>query len=203
MPDSPARLGNVVFMGMGEPLANYEHVRESIRRMVEVMGMSARSITVSTVGVLPGIRRLAAEPWPVTLALSLHAADDDLREGLVPLNRRYPIDDLIRAAAEFRESKGRRVTLEWTLIDGVNDTPEQARALASIAIELRAHVNVIALNPTPLSSERPPPERRVTEFVEQVAASGAAITLRDTRGRDIDAACGQLRVRKAEGKGTP
>jgi 23S rRNA (adenine2503-C2)-methyltransferase len=202
MPDSPPRLGNVVFMGMGEPLANYEHVRESIRRMVDVMGISARSITVSTVGVLPGMRRLAAEPWPVTLALSLHAADDDLRQRLVPLNRRYPIDELIGAAADFQASKGRRVTLEWTLIDGVNDTPEQARALASIATELRAHVNVIALNPTPLSPDRPPPERRVTDFVALVAESGATITLRDTRGRDIDAACGQLRVRKAEEEGT-
>jgi 23S rRNA (adenine2503-C2)-methyltransferase len=197
MPNSPERLGNVVFMGMGEPLANYDNVCEAIRRMVEVMGMSARSITVSTVGVLPGIQKLAAEPWPVTLALSLHAADDDLRERLVPLNKRYPIDDLIDAAAAFRDSKGRRVSLEWTLIDGVNDTPEQARALASIALELRAHINVIALNPTPLSPDRPPPESRVSEFVDLVQRAGGNITLRDTRGRDIDAACGQLRVRKA------
>ena len=106
MPGSPERLGNVVFMGMGEPLANYDQVRESIRRMVDVMGMSARSITVSTVGFLPGMLKLAEEPWPVTLALSLHAADDDLRETLVPLNRRYPIDDLIDAAAAFQRDQG-------------------------------------------------------------------------------------------------
>jgi 23S rRNA (adenine2503-C2)-methyltransferase len=197
MPDAPDRPTNVVFMGMGEPLANYDNVRESVRRMVEVMGMSARSITVSTVGVLPGMHRLAEEPWPVTLALSLHAADDDLRSRLVPLNNRYPIDDLIAAAAAFRRGKGRRVTLEWTLIAGVNDTPEQARALGSIATELRAHVNVIALNPTPLSDDRPPSARRAQEFVDRVTAAGANVTLRDTRGKDIEAACGQLRARKA------
>jgi 23S rRNA (adenine2503-C2)-methyltransferase len=196
MPGSPQRLGNVVFMGMGEPLANYGPVREAIRRMVDVMDMSARSITVSTVGFLPGMLKLADEPWPVTLALSLHAADDDLRQRLVPLNRRYPIDDLIDAAAAFQRTKGRRVTIEWTLMQGVNDTPDQARALASIAAELRAHVNVIALNPTPLSAERPPTKQRVDEFVSRVVAAGANVTLRDTRGQGIDAACGQLRARK-------
>lgn len=196
IPGSPERLGNVVFMGMGEPLANYDQVRESIRRMVDVMGMSARNITVSTVGFLPGMLKLAEEPWPVTLALSLHAAHDDLRERLVPLNRRYPIDDLIEAAAAFQRTKGRRVTLEWTLMEGVNDTAEQATVLASIAAELRAHVNVIALNPTPMSSERPPTRKRAEEFVALLAARGANVTLRDTRGQDIDAACGQLRARK-------
>lgn len=196
IPGSPERLGNVVFMGMGEPLANYDQVRESIRRMVDVMGMSARNITVSTVGFLPGMLKLAEEPWPVTLALSLHAAHDDLRERLVPLNRRYPIDELIEAAAAFQRTKGRRVTLEWTLMEGVNDTAEQATVLASIAAELRAHVNVIALNPTPMSSERPPTRKRAEEFVALLAARGANVTLRDTRGQDIDAACGQLRARK-------
>jgi len=196
LPGSPGRLGNVVFMGMGEPLANYRNVRESIRRMVEVMGMSARSITVSTVGVLPGMKKLAEEPWPVTLALSLHAADDELRTRLVPLNRRYPIDDLIEAVAAFQNNKGRRVSIEWTLIDGVNDTPEQATALASIARELQAHVNVIALNPTPLSPDRPPGAHTVEAFVAHVEKAGANVTLRDTRGRDIDAACGQLRARR-------
>ncbi|MCB2224538.1 MAG: 23S rRNA (adenine(2503)-C(2))-methyltransferase RlmN [Actinobacteria bacterium] len=193
---SPDRVTNVVFMGMGEPLANYTHTREAIRRMVEVMGISGRSVTVSTVGFLPGMERLATEPWPVTLALSLHAADDDLRQRLVPINRRYPIDDLITAAATYAETKGRRVTLEWTLMDGVNDTPEQARGLAAIARELRAHVNVIALNPTPLSDLQRPSARAAEAFVERVAAAGANVTLRDTRGRDIDAACGQLRARK-------
>jgi len=195
MPGSPARVGNVVFMGMGEPLANYDNVREGIRRMIEVMGMSARSITVSTVGIIPGIDRLAAEPWPVTLALSLHAADDHLREQLVPIDRRYPVEDLIAAARRFRGSHGRRVTLEWTLMEGVNDSAEQARSLAAIAVELGAHVNVIPLNPTPLAPQRRPSAERTRRFVEEVARYGATCTLRDTRGTEIDAACGQLRAR--------
>jgi 23S rRNA (adenine2503-C2)-methyltransferase len=194
----PDRITNVVFMGMGEPLANYAQVREAIRRMVEEMGMSGRSITVSTVGVLPGMLRLADEPWAVRLALSLHAADDDLRETLVPLNRRYPIDDLIAAARRYKDRKGRRVSLEWTLIAGVNDTPEQARALAAIARELEAHVNVIGVNATPLSDLQAPADRAVSEFVDAVRAAGANATQRDTRGSEIDAACGQLRARHAE-----
>jgi 23S rRNA (adenine2503-C2)-methyltransferase len=203
LPGAPDHLTNVVFMGMGEPLANYEQVRESIRRMVVVMGISARSITVSTVGVLPGILRLADEPWPVTLALSLHAADDELRSRLVPLNDRYPIDELIDAAAAFKRSRGRRVSIEWTLLAGVNDTRDQAVSLGAIALELAAHVNVVALNPTPLSTDRPPDRRRVGDFVEWVAATGANVTLRDTRGRDIDAACGQLRARHSGEPSTP
>jgi len=195
MPGVPQRVGNVVFMGMGEPLANYDRVRESLRRLIEVMGMSARSITVSTVGVAPAIDRLAAEPWPVSLALSLHAADDDLRTSLVPLNRRYDLDALITAARRFREAKGRRVTLEWTLMQDVNDTPEQAQGLASIAIELDAHVNVIALNPTPLAPQRRPSPGATKRFVDEVRRLGANATVRDTRGAEIDAACGQLRVR--------
>jgi len=193
----PDHLTNVVFMGMGEPLANYANLREAIRRLVDEMGTSGRAITVSTVGVLPGMLRLADEPWPVRLALSLHAVDDDLRQRLVPLNRRYPIDDLIAAARRYKDRKGRRVSLEWTLISGVNDTPEQARGLASIAVELEAHVNVIGLNATPLSTLRPPPDRAVTDFVDAVRAAGANATRRDTRGSGIDAACGQLRARRA------
>jgi 23S rRNA (adenine2503-C2)-methyltransferase len=200
MTGCPPRVGNVVFMGMGEPLANYPNVREAIRRIVEVMGLSARAVTVSTVGVAPGIDRLAAEPWPVTLALSLHAADDHLRESLVPLNRRYPIEDILAAATRFRERKGRRVTLEWTLMDGVNDSAHQARALGAIARELRAHVNVIPMNPTPLAPQRRPPQERIDAFVAEVGRMGATVTLRDTRGVEIDAACGQLRVASAPGR---
>jgi len=194
---SPERLGNVVFMGMGEPLANYDNTREAVRRLVEVMGLSGRSVTISTAGVVPGMRRLAGEPWPLTLALSLHAADNDLRSRLVPLNHRYPIDDLIDAARYYVEQKGRRLTLEWTLIAGVNDTPEQARGLAGIAAELGAHCNVIPLNPTPLTGYRAPTRAAVAAFVEQARRAGANVTLRDTRGRGIDAACGQLRTRHA------
>lgn len=197
MEGSPQRVSNVVFMGMGEPLANYRRVREAIRRLVEVMGMSARSITVSTVGVVPGINQLADEPWPVTLALSLHAANDELRESLVPLNARYPIDDLLAAVRRFTQGKGRRVTLEWTLMDGINDTPDQARALSAIARNLRAHINIIPMNPTPLAPQQRPPDARIHQFVDEIRRQGANVTLRDTRGSEIDAACGQLRVRTA------
>lgn len=194
MPGVPDRVTNIVFMGMGEPLANYDRVREAIRRMVEVMGLSARSITVSTVGVVPGIRRLADEPWPVSLAISLHAADDDLRSSLVPINRRYPIAMLEEAAANYFEKKGRRVSIEWTMIDGVNDTVDQAEKLAVIARRLRAHVNLIALNPTPHSAERASSAPRIETFARTLETRGVNVTIRDTRGRDIDAACGQLRV---------
>lgn len=197
MDGSPDRVTNVVFMGMGEPLANYRRVREAIRRIVEVIGLSARNVTVSTVGVVPGIDKLADEPWPVTLALSLHAADDHLREQLVPLNARYPIDELLAAVQRFTASKGRRVSLEWTLMRDLNDTPEQARALAAIAIEIRAHVNLIPMNPTPLAPMQRPSDHRIQQFAEEVRRHGANVTLRDTRGTEIDAACGQLRVRNA------
>ena len=193
----PDRVTNVVFMGMGEPLANYRRVRESLRRMIEVMGMSARAITVSTVGVVPGIRRLADEPWPVNLAISLHAARDDLRSALVPLNDRYPISDLVAAARYFFEQKGRRVSIEWTLIEGKNDDDQQAKDLAEIARRMSAHVNVIALNPTPLSDDLPPGTLRVAGFLAALRREGVNVTLRDTRGSDIDAACGQLRIRAA------
>jgi 23S rRNA (adenine2503-C2)-methyltransferase len=197
MKNCPNRVTNVVFMGMGEPLANYTRVRESIRRMIEHMGMSARAITVSTVGVVPGIRRLAAEPWPVNLAVSLHAADDELRSQLIPLNRRYPLAEVEAAAGEFFQAKHRRVSIEWTMIDGVNDTKEQAVKLAVVARRLRAHVNLMALNPTPLAPDHPSPQYRIEAFLGVLWAGGVSATLRDTRGRDIDAACGQLRSRSA------
>ena len=158
------------------------------------MGMSARSITVSTVGMVPGIRRLADEPWPVYLAVSLHAADDELRTSLVPINKRYPIADLEAAAWEYFEKKGRRLSIEWTMMEGVNDTFDQADKLAAIAKRLRAHVNLIALNPTPLSEEKAPSRLHIQEFADLLKQKGANVTIRDTRGRDIDAACGQLRV---------
>jgi 23S rRNA (adenine2503-C2)-methyltransferase len=194
MPGVPDHLTNIVFMGMGEPLANYDRVRESIRRMVEVMGLSARSITVSTVGMIPGIRKLADEPWPVNLAVSLHAADDDLRSSLVPINKRYPLEDLEAAAQEYFDKKGRRLSIEWTMMDGVNDDDDQARKLASIAKRLRAHVNLIALNPTPLTDEAASSKTRIMQFADVLGKSGVNVTIRNTRGSEIDAACGQLRV---------
>lgn len=197
MPGVPDHITNIVFMGMGEPLANYKRVRESIRRMVEVMGISARSITVSTVGMVPGIKQLADEPWPVYLAISLHAADDDLRSSLVPINKRYPIAELESAALEYFEKKGRRVSIEWTMMAGVNDTLEQADKLAAIAHRLRAHVNLIALNQTPLSQERSSSAMQIREFAEALRKRKVNVTVRDTRGRDIDAACGQLRAARS------
>ena len=194
MPGVPDHLTNIVFMGMGEPLANFDRVREALRRMIEVMGISARSITVSTVGMVPGIRRLADEPWPVYLAISLHAAHDDLRTSLVPINKRYPIAELEKAAWEYFEKKGRRLSIEWTMMDGVNDTVDQADRLAGIANRLRAHVNLIALNPTPLSDARASTQLHIEEFAASLKRRGVNVTVRDTRGRDIDAACGQLRV---------
>ena len=195
IPHSPERVTNVVFMGMGEPLANYDHTIESIRRMIDVMGMSARSITVSTVGFVPGMLKLIEEPWPLNLAVSLHSTIPSKRTNLVPINDRYPIDDVIAAAEAYYVRKGRRVSLEWTLIAGENDSDAEAIGLALIARKIRAHVNVIALNPTPLSTDRPPDHDHIRRFVGTLKREGANVTLRDTRGKDIDAACGQLRLR--------
>lgn len=192
---APGRVTNLVFMGMGEPLANYTQVKTAIDRLTGLMGLSARSITVSTVGVAPAIRRLAEEPWRVGLAVSLHAADDELRSRLVPLNKRYPLADVLAATEYFVQRTGRRASIEWTLIAGANDGIDQADKLAAIALRLRAHVNVIALNPTPLTDDRPPNRRTVQAFLDRLTERGANATLRDTRGQEIDAACGQLRAR--------
>jgi 23S rRNA (adenine2503-C2)-methyltransferase len=195
LPRSPERVTNVVFMGMGEPLANYGNTIESIRRMIELIGISARSITVSTVGFLPGMTKLIEEPWPLNLALSLHSTIPSERTKLVPINDRYPIDDVVASALDYYETKGRRVSLEWTLISGENDSDEEAVGLARIARQIHAHVNVIALNPTPLSKDRPPSNDHIRRFLGRLRREGANVTLRDTRGQDIDAACGQLRLR--------
>ena len=200
MAGSPVRVTNIVFMGMGEPLANYDRVRESIRRMIEHIGMGARSITVSTVGVVPGMLRLADEPWQVGLAVSLHAADDELRSSIVPINKRYPLADVEAAAARYFEAKGRRVSIEWTMLAGINDTTEQAEKLAPIARRLKAHVNLIAMNPTPLSIDQPSTREVIERFASRLEALGVNVTVRNTRGQEIDAACGQLRVRAASPK---
>ena len=194
-PGSPDHVTNIVYMGMGEPLANYARVRESLRRIIEVMGIGARSVTVSTVGMVPGMRRLAEEPWQVNLAVSLHAADDELRSSIVPINKRYPLAEVEAAAANYFEKKGRRVSIEWTMLEGVNDTDEQAEKLAPIARRLHAHVNLIAMNPTPLTKDRPSARRRIEAFARVLDELGVNVTIRDTRGQEIDAACGQLRVR--------
>jgi 23S rRNA (adenine2503-C2)-methyltransferase len=195
LPRSPERVTNVVFMGMGEPLANYDNTIESIRRMTDLMGISARSITVSTVGFVPGMRKLIDEPWPLNLAVSLHSTIPSERSKLVPINDRYPIDDVIAAAKDYYDTKGRRVSLEWTLIAGENDSDVEAIGLAKLARKIHAHVNVIALNPTPMSRDAPPSKDHIRRFLGTLRREGANVTLRDTRGKDIDAACGQLRLR--------
>lgn len=197
LPRSPERVTNVVFMGMGEPLANYENTIEAIRRMTGLMGISARSITVSTVGFVPGMKRLTEDPLPLNLAVSLHSTIPSERSKLVPINDRYGIDDVVAAAREYYDKKGRRISLEWTLIAGENDSEEEAVGLARVARQIQAHVNVIALNPTPLSKDRPPSRDHIRRFLGTLKREGANVTLRDTRGQDIDAACGQLRLRAA------
>jgi 23S rRNA (adenine2503-C2)-methyltransferase len=193
------RLSNVVFMGMGEPLANYDPMWAAVERLHGDLGLSARHLTVSTVGIVPGIRRLAQERLPVNLAVSLHAADDALRDELVPINRRYPLSTLLDACAGYLQAKGRRLSFEWALIDGVNDRDVDARNLIERArsLPLPAHVNLIPLNPTPGYAVRGTPARRVRSFRDRLVAGGVNATIRRTRGTEIDAACGQLRADQA------
>jgi 23S rRNA (adenine2503-C2)-methyltransferase len=189
---APARLSNVVFMGMGEPLANYNTTVGVVRRLHEYRGLSARHLTVSTVGVAPAIERLSREGLPLTLAVSLHAANDDTRNGLVPLNRRYPLERLHEACRTWIEQTGRRISFEWALIDGVNDADSDVGELADYSLSLGAHVNLIPLNPTPGFLVRGSSTRRVREFRDGLIARGVNATVRNTRGRSIAAACGQL-----------
>jgi 23S rRNA (adenine2503-C2)-methyltransferase len=190
----PRRLSNVVLMGMGEPLANYDRVWAAVERMHDDMGLSARHLTISTVGIVPGIRRLAAERLPVNLAVSLHAANDELRDELVPINQRYPLGELMDACAEYLAAKGRRLSFEWALIKGVNDRDRDAIELAGRARPLGAHVNLIPLNPTPDYATPGSPPARVREFRDLLRSHGVNATVRQNRGTDIDAACGQLRA---------
>ena len=190
----PRRLSNVVLMGMGEPLANYERVWEAIERMHDELGLSARHLTISTVGIVPGIRRLATEDLPVNLAVSLHAANDQLRDELVPINQRYPLGELMEACADYLAAKGRRLSFEWALIDNVNDRDRDAVELSQLARPLGAHVNLIPLNPTPDYATPGSPPKRVREFRELLRSLGVNATVRQNRGTDIDAACGQLRA---------
>jgi 23S rRNA (adenine2503-C2)-methyltransferase len=192
----PSRLSNVVFMGMGEPLANYTAVVEAVRRLTDPvpsgLGLSQRHLTVSTVGLVPAMQRLVGEKLQVTLAVSLHAPDDELRDTLVPVNTRWKVGEVLDAAWTYAEATGRRISVEYALIRDVNDQPERARMLADLLRHRLAHVNLIPLNPTPGSpwtASRPESER---EFVRVLRAAGVSTTVRDTRGREIDAACGQL-----------
>lgn len=199
MPGGPGRLSNVVFMGMGEPLANYKRVLRAIRQITspspQGFGISQRHVTVSTVGVAPAIRRLADEDLAVTLAISLHCPDDDLRNTLVPANNRWPLADVIDAAQYYADRTGRRISIEYALIRDVNDQLWRADMLGQLLhhkLHQMAHVNLIPLNPTPGSEWDASPRARQDAFVEHVRAQGVTCTVRDTRGQDIAAACGQL-----------
>ena len=195
----PGRLSNVVFMGMGEPLANYRRTVDAVRRICDPVphgfGISGRNVTVSTVGLVPAVRRLADERLSVTLAVSLHAPDDELRDELVPVNTRWKVAEVLAAARYYADQTGRRVSIEYALIRDVNDQPWRAGLLGSLlhrALGPLVHVNVIPLNPTPGSRWDASPKPAQEEFVRRVAAAGVPCTVRDTRGREIAAACGQL-----------
>jgi 23S rRNA (adenine2503-C2)-methyltransferase len=183
-------------MGMGEPLANYPRVIEAVRRLAapapEGLGLSQRHITVSTVGLVPAIRRMISEGLSVTLALSLHAPDDDLRDELVPVNQRWKIAEVLDAVFDYAEYTGRRISIEYAMIRDVNDQPWRADLLAGLLSGRLAHVNLIPLNPTPGSRWDASPKPVEREFVRRLRAAGVPTTVRDTRGREIDGACGQL-----------
>ncbi len=205
VPGGPARVSNVVFMGMGEPLANYKAVVGAVRRLTEPapsgLGMSARGVTVSTVGLVPRVNQLAELGIPVTLALSLHAPDDELRNELVPINTRYSVDETVDAAWNYARVTKRRVSIEYAMMRGINDQAWRADLLADVLLARGdwgwVHVNLIPLNPTPGSkwtASDPADER---EFVRRLEARGIPTTVRDTRGREIDGACGQLAATEA------
>jgi 23S rRNA (adenine2503-C2)-methyltransferase len=200
VPGGPGRVSNVVFMGMGEPMANYKAVIGAVRRLTDKapdgLGMSARGITVSTVGLVPRINQLAEEGIPVTLALSLHAPDDELRNELVPINTRFSVAQSVEAAWNYARTTKRRVSIEYAMMRDINDQAWRADLLADVLTSYGdwgwVHVNLIPLNPTPGSkwtASRPEDER---EFVRRLEARGVPTTVRDTRGQEIDGACGQL-----------
>jgi 23S rRNA (adenine2503-C2)-methyltransferase len=181
-------------MGMGEPLANYDRTWAAVERIHGALGLSARHLTLSTVGVVPGIDRLAGEALPVNLAVSLHAANDARRDELVPINRRYPLAALLAACSRYLVAKGRRLSFEWAMIDGINDADADADELASVcrSLPLAPHVNLIPLNATPGWPTTGSPSPRVQAFRARLVERGVNATVRRNRGSDIDAACGQL-----------
>jgi len=195
-PTSTSRVSNVVFMGMGEPLANYKNVIGAVRRLSDPvpagLGISQRSLTVSTVGLVPAIQRLTQEKLTARLAVSLHAPDDEARDELVPVNRRWKVAEVLAAAWDYAAATGRRISIEYALIRDINDQPWRADLLGELLSGHLVHVNLIPLNPTPGSkwtASRPGVQE---EFVRRIADHGVAVTVRDTRGREIDGACGQL-----------
>ncbi|MGH8931105.1 MAG: 23S rRNA (adenine(2503)-C(2))-methyltransferase RlmN [Egibacteraceae bacterium] len=203
--DVPDHVTNVVFMGMGEPLANLEPTIAAIRWLHQVFELSARAITVSTIGLVPGIRRLMGLRLPITLAISLHAPDDALRDDLVPPNRHHGLAALMGVCEEWVATTGRRLTFEYVLIDGVNASLAQAEALARLVAPLRqaggAHLNLIPMNPTPAVGWHAPPMATQRAFASVLERHGVAVTIRHNRGVEIDAACGQLYANHALGSG--
>jgi 23S rRNA (adenine2503-C2)-methyltransferase len=181
-------------MGMGEPLANEPAVWAAVERIHGDIGISARHLTISTVGIVPGIRTLASRPLPVNLAVSLHAARNELRDELVPINKRYPIEELLDACRDYLKVKNRRISFEWALIEGVNDTMRDAKELHALSRQLMptAHVNLIPLNPTPGWPTKGSSRNRVLVFRDTLLEFGTNVTIRSNRGTDIAAACGQL-----------
>lgn len=200
IPGGPGRLSNVVFMGMGEPMANYKALMGAVRRLTspapEGLGLSARHVTVSTVGLVPRIKQLTEEGIPVTLALSLHAPDDELRNELVPINTRYSVAETVDAAWNYARVTKRRVSIEYAMMRGINDQGWRADLLADVLNSYGdwgwVHVNLIPLNPTPGSKWTASDPEDEREFVRRLEAKGISTTVRDTRGREIDGACGQL-----------
>jgi 23S rRNA (adenine2503-C2)-methyltransferase len=195
------RLSNVVLMGMGEPLLNYEHTLAAVRRLIDqrAIGLPPSRVTLSTVGIVPEIERLAQERLPIKLAISLHAATDELRDQLVPISKRYPLDDLFAAVRSYATKTRRRVLFEWVMIAGVNDTQEQAQTLVERLTGLPAHVNLIRLNPTPDYDGRPATPESIAAFATALDRAGIPHTLRQQRGAAIQAGCGQLRRRTKGG----
>jgi 23S rRNA (adenine2503-C2)-methyltransferase len=187
------RLSNVVLMGMGEPFHNYEASLEAVRRIMSELGIGARHITISTVGLVPQIRKFADEGLQVKLAISLHAATDEERGALLPINKRWPLADLLEACRYYVEKSGRRITFEWSLIQGENDTLEQAHALGKLLRGLHCHVNLIPLNPTAGYAGGPSAQARINQFVSILESYGIPSTVRVRRGIDINAGCGQLK----------
>jgi 23S rRNA (adenine2503-C2)-methyltransferase len=188
------RISNIVFMGMGEPLANRKALFPALTILNQGYGLGARRITVSTVGLVPGILELANRPEQFRLALSLHAPESELRRTLVPLEDRYPLPTLVDALKAFDAAGGKRITFEYTLIDGVNDHLELAPKLAELAFSLQAFVNLIPFNPIPYRDWKPSPPERIVRFAKTLEDRGVSVAVRESRGRDIDAACGQLRA---------
>jgi 23S rRNA (adenine2503-C2)-methyltransferase len=187
------RLSNVVFMGMGEPFHNYEAALVAVRRLMDDLGIGARHITVSTVGLVPQILRFADEGLQVKLAISLHAATDEERDVLLPVNKRWPLEKLMEACHTYIEKTGRRISFEWTAIQGENDTLEQAQALGKLLKGMLCHVNIIPLNPTGGFELGPSATERIDRFAAALAGYGVTATVRVRRGIDINAGCGQLK----------